>query len=92
MSAAYWLKCKRNLQHKKKTMNKNSTGFDSKKSQVMTFRVPYSAYEAYERRCIEEHISMSAILREAVKKVVSENTDLSGYKAKKRTNFTTPGK
>lgn len=58
-------------------MNKNQTQSDTKpqkeKSQVVTFRLPYSAYENYERRCIELQIEMSALLKQAVNNFLHEN-------------------
>lgn len=58
------------LQHKNKTMNKKK----KEKSQVIGFRLPYSVYESYERRCIELQIEMSEILRQAVQKFMQEKT------------------
>ena len=52
---------------------KKTTESDTKKSQVVTFRLPYSAYENYERRCIELQIEMSQILRQAVNNFLQEN-------------------
>lgn len=38
------------------------------KSQVIGCRLPYSLYQRYEIRCIEEQIEMSKVLRQAVEK------------------------
>lgn len=52
----------------------NQQNSTQKKSQVVTFRLPYSAYENYEKRCIELQIEMSEILRQAVEKFMKEKS------------------
>jgi hypothetical protein len=39
---------------------------EKKQSQVIGCRVPYSMYEAYEKKCIEEQITMSNLIKEGV--------------------------
>jgi hypothetical protein len=46
-------------------MNKNKEE-TKKKSQVVTFRLPFNVYEKYEQFCIEEQIYMADILKKAV--------------------------
>lgn len=43
------------------------------KAKVMTFRIPYSVYDAYEIRCIEEQITMTKLLRETILNYMGEN-------------------
>lgn len=45
------------------------------KTQVITFRLPYSVYDNYERNCIELQVSMSQVLRQAVNKFLTENSE-----------------
>lgn len=42
------------------------------KSKVISFRVPPNIFELYEQYCIEEHIYMAEILRDAVDKAVKK--------------------
>lgn len=46
---------------------------NTKKSQVITCRLPYDQYDDYERRCIELQIKMSDLLRQAVQKFLQDN-------------------
>jgi hypothetical protein len=39
---------------------------ESKKTQVITFRLPHEIYLRYEQKCIEQRIPMSQISRQAV--------------------------
>ncbi len=39
---------------------------EKKQSQVIGCRVPYPMYEAYEKKCIEEQITMSNLIKEGV--------------------------
>lgn len=55
------------------TKNRNETERDTKKSQVITCRLPYDQYDDYERRCIELQIKMSDLLRAAVQKFLQDN-------------------
>lgn len=44
---------------------------NKQKTKVMTFRVPYDIYDKYEIRCIEEHITMSKILKDAINRFMA---------------------
>ena len=59
--------------HFLKTGNKMSKKTTNKKSKVVSFRVPLDDYARYENNCVNLHIEMSSILREAVKKFIKEN-------------------
>ncbi len=39
---------------------------EKKESQVIGCRLPYSMYEAYEKKCIEEQITMSELIKEGI--------------------------
>jgi hypothetical protein len=39
---------------------------EKKQSQVIGCRLPYSIYDAYEKKCIEEQITMSNLIKEGV--------------------------
>jgi hypothetical protein len=47
-------------------MNNQKQKTRKEKTQRLSVRVPYSIYDLYERRCIEEHITMSKLLRETI--------------------------
>jgi hypothetical protein len=46
------------------------TKSDKKQTQVIGCRLPFEVYEAYERKCIEEQITMSNLIKEGIVKFI----------------------
>jgi predicted GNAT superfamily acetyltransferase len=60
---------------KAKTMEKQRK--NKEKTQVLTFRIPFSRYELFEKTCLEKRQPMSKVMQEAVKKYLSKELTLN---------------
>lgn len=59
-------------------MNKNKEK-TKRKSQVVTFRLPVSVFEAYEKYCIEEQVYLSDLFKKVVAKTLKEREQKRAY-------------